>query len=531
MPMKLSAWQIKNSASRIFPLIFSSACFLLLVFSLYFLYALKNSQEAYINGLAEARLEKLRALITQQMDLRVRALHRMAKRWGSYSDRSDPVLKRDIDWYLQDFSELHAVACVDANHQLSCFFSKGGTQAPDIQPAIFLLEEARRTNTILSMLSNAFPGEEHMVLALPHAPSASEIMIAFINHKMILNDLLPEYLASFDAEIKDGDKVIFAKSYANTNGATAWVISDRIELYGLRWAIALRPNIEGGVYSDLVHYKTMMLLGMLFPFMIFGAMLFLWRERRHSLKIEKLLQVKDNFLANMSHELKTPLNGIIGTSSVLSHTELTPKQRKLLERIVFSSSALEGVLSNIMDFTKLQSDEVVPMAVPCSIRAEVEKIVQRYEALASWKGNTIEVFVAPEVPERLICDPECCGQVLGHLLSNALKFTSQGKIVIQLAMAPAEETPRLRCTVSDSGIGIPEDKIPLVFEKFLQLDDSSTRLYGGLGMGLAVAKGLVERMQGTIALESTQGQGTKVWFEIPVKMHIYQFQFKDAHLD
>src|SRR5690606_38483378 len=146
------------------------------------------------------------------------------KRWGSYSDRSNPALKRDIDWYLQDFSELHAVACVDANHQLSCFFSKGGTQALDIQPAIFLLEDARRTNTILSMLSNAFPGEEHMVLALPHAPSASEIMIAFINHKMILNDLLPEYLASFDAEIKDGDKVIFAKSYANTNGATAWVI-------------------------------------------------------------------------------------------------------------------------------------------------------------------------------------------------------------------------------------------------------------------------------------------------------------------
>ncbi len=229
-------------------------------------------------------------------------------------------------------------------------------------------------------------------------------------------------------------------------------------------------------------------------------------------------RVKSEFLANMSHELRTPLTSVIGFSGLLQASEHLPaEERVYVERIATASEALLGVINDILDYSKLEADAIEMDPEPFDTRALVDGAAAIIESQCSAKGLTLNVVVAADTPERLTGDKGRLRQVMLNFLSNAAKFTARGAVTVKVGGRPqADGGWRMRVEVTDTGIGIPSEKIGELFRRFTQADASTTRVYGGTGLGLAISRRLIELMGGEVGVESAPGAGSTFWFEAPL---------------
>ncbi|MCO8019510.1 ATP-binding protein [Brevundimonas diminuta] len=229
-------------------------------------------------------------------------------------------------------------------------------------------------------------------------------------------------------------------------------------------------------------------------------------------------RVKSEFLANMSHELRTPLTSVIGFSGLLQASEHLPaEERVYVERIATASEALLGVINDILDYSKLEADAIEMDPEPFDTRALVDGAAAIIESQCSAKGLTLNVVVAADTPERLTGDKGRLRQVMLNFLSNAAKFTARGAVTLKVGGWPqADGGWRMRVEVTDTGIGIPSEKIGELFRRFTQADASTTRVYGGTGLGLAISRRLIELMGGEVGVESAPGSGSTFWFEAPL---------------
>lgn len=238
-------------------------------------------------------------------------------------------------------------------------------------------------------------------------------------------------------------------------------------------------------------------------------------------RAEQASLIKSQFLSIMSHEIRTPLNAVVGMSHFLMQENPRPDQLENLKTLQFCAENLTGLINDILDYSKIESGKIELELVPFDLRMLISRLVHSYSFQASEKNLELSCQIDDSISDSLIGDPIRIGQIVNNLISNAIKFTEKGEVSMQLTnLSQTEDEMRIRFVCSDTGIGIPSEKMDSIFEEFTQPSSDTTRKYGGTGLGLTIVKRLVQLHRSDIEVHMKPEGGTDFPFELTFKNSI-----------
>ncbi len=293
-----------------------------------------------------------------------------------------------------------------------------------------------------------------------------------------------------------------------------------------RLAMDAERRLADARISDLLLWGTV-----LFALTLAGVTLWIFRPMEQAIRrafartaeslkrAEEADRAKSEFLANMSHEIRTPMNGVLGMAELLANTDLTARQKTFTDVIVKSGHALLTIINDILDFSKINAGQLTLSPAPFRLAEAVEDVATLVSARVAEKNLELIVRVDPRLPPFVVGDAGRFRQIVTNLLGNAVKFTEKGHVLVDVSGEIVNDVAMLKVSVEDTGIGIPAEKLQSVFEKFAQVDSSSTRRHEGTGLGLAIGARLVELMGGEMGVSSELGRGSVFWFSVPMPVH------------
>ncbi|MEO1311988.1 MAG: ATP-binding protein, partial [Pseudomonadota bacterium] len=279
----------------------------------------------------------------------------------------------------------------------------------------------------------------------------------------------------------------------------------------------------GEIYAS-IDYAEVCAIACVTAFLVWSGAAVYRREMRKAAQAlraarreaEAATRAKSQFLANVSHEIRTPMNGMLGMAEILKNSGLDEREAALADMLHRSGDALLMILNDILDFSKIEAGKLELAPEPFDLKVLVGDVAELMRHGAEAKGLKLDVTIDRAVPTELLGDAGRIRQVLTNLVGNAVKFTSEGRvdIAVEPIAHPDHDHMGVRISVTDTGVGIPEDKQAAIFEEFVQAEATTTKSYGGTGLGLSIARRLTEAMDGRIGLQSTAGEGSTFWVEL-----------------
>lgn len=359
-----------------------------------------------------------------------------------------------------------------------------------------VLVELVRFNKVLEQISSLIADSSYRIVVENASSSTSEILADSwsINQNNHANHFIADLQWSSKVNIGDHQWVFKVQQDSSLKEGTFFraVISLFIALILTFLICALLLTVATRIIrtDQLVNQKTLHL-------------------RELNLQLEKASKTKSEFLANMSHEIRTPLNVLLGMGELLQESNLDDDQRQYIKVSQKAGQNLLNIINDILDISKIEANLVTLEKTELDLSAVVDEVVDMFKLKAQEKRLSLNVTVAPNLQNIYLGDPTRIKQILSNLVSNAIKFTSQGSIDIRVEHNNDDQKPgNILFTVTDTGTGIPKDKIPQLFQPFTQADSSITRKFGGTGLGLSISKRLCEMMNGSINVESKQNEGS-----------------------